>query len=225
MSATTSPGTGSGRKARIETRRATASQTSMAMGSGLTLAGGARQLSATPLRSAGKGSGGDDGLARRAQTARSGPSAAASIGRLFRWALIAVLVFGLVGPVAGGAVYRFVPPPMTWLMVERMFEGHGFDRRWVPLRRISPQLVRSVIGAEDAGSASTTASTSTPSRRPWRTTRTGQEDARRLDDQPADRQERLPVAAPRLCPQGPGGLVHRPDRGRSGASRGSWRSI
>ena len=39
---------------------------------------------------------------------------------------------------------------VCWLMVERMFEGHGFDRPWVPLRRISPQLVRSVIGAEDA---------------------------------------------------------------------------
>jgi monofunctional biosynthetic peptidoglycan transglycosylase len=72
------------------------------------------------------------------------------IGRLFRWALILVLVFGLIGPVAVVAVYRFVPPPMTYLMVERMFEGHGFDRRWVPLSRISPQLVRSVIGAEDS---------------------------------------------------------------------------
>ena len=72
------------------------------------------------------------------------------IGRLFRWAVIAVLVFGFAGPILVVAIYRFVPPPMTWLMVQRMFEGHGFDRRWVPLRRISPQLVRSVIGAEDA---------------------------------------------------------------------------
>ena len=72
------------------------------------------------------------------------------IGRLFRWALIAILVFGLAGPIVVVAIYRFAPPPMTWLMVQRMFEGHGFDRRWVPLRRISPQLVRSVIGAEDA---------------------------------------------------------------------------
>jgi monofunctional biosynthetic peptidoglycan transglycosylase len=72
------------------------------------------------------------------------------IGRLFRWAVTLVLVFILIGPVAVVAIYRFVPPPMTWLMVERMFQGHGFDRRWVPLRSISPQLVRSVIGAEDA---------------------------------------------------------------------------
>ena len=72
------------------------------------------------------------------------------IGRLFRWALVLILVFGLIGPVAVVAVYRFVPPPMTFLMIEGMVQGHGFDRRWIPLRSISPQLVRSVIGAEDA---------------------------------------------------------------------------
>jgi monofunctional biosynthetic peptidoglycan transglycosylase len=63
---------------------------------------------------------------------------------------MAVLIFGLVGPIVVVAIYRFVPPPMTYLMVERSFEGHGFDRRWVSIKRISPELVRSVIGAEDA---------------------------------------------------------------------------
>ena len=36
--------------------------------------------------------------------------------------------------------------------------------------------------------------------------------SRRLDDQPADREERVPVAERRLFPQGAGGLVHRADR-------------
>jgi monofunctional biosynthetic peptidoglycan transglycosylase len=92
-------------------------------------------------------------LARRApseRTARRGAKHHGLLGRLVRWGLLAVLVFGLVGPVAVVAIYRVVPPPMTWLMIQRMFEGHGFDRRWVPLNRISPQLVRSVIGAEDS---------------------------------------------------------------------------
>jgi monofunctional biosynthetic peptidoglycan transglycosylase len=88
-------------------------------------------------------------LARPPQSQRA-PKRRGVVGRLFRWALILVLIFGLVGPVVVVAIYRFAPPPMTYLMVERMFEGHGFDRRWVPLSRISPQLVRSVIGAEDA---------------------------------------------------------------------------
>jgi monofunctional biosynthetic peptidoglycan transglycosylase len=89
-------------------------------------------------------------LATQAISGRRPRARRGAIGRLFRWALIAVLVFGLAGPVVVVAIYRFVPPPMTWLMVERMFQGHGFDRRWVPLNRISPQLVRSVIGAEDS---------------------------------------------------------------------------
>jgi monofunctional biosynthetic peptidoglycan transglycosylase len=61
-----------------------------------------------------------------------------------------ILVVGLVGPVLVVAVYRFVPPPMTFLMVQRLFEGRGFDRQWVPIKSISPTLVRAVIAAEDA---------------------------------------------------------------------------
>ncbi len=72
------------------------------------------------------------------------------IGRVFRWTVLLIVLVGLAGPIVAVAIYRFAPPPLTFLMVERMVEGHGFDRRWVPLSRISPQLVRSVIGAEDA---------------------------------------------------------------------------
>lgn len=85
-------------------------------------------------------------MSRRAKPkARRGLAA-----RLARWAVLFVLVFGLIGPVSVVALYRFVPPPITWLMVQRLFEGRGFDRRWVPLERISPQLVRAVMAAEDA---------------------------------------------------------------------------
>jgi monofunctional biosynthetic peptidoglycan transglycosylase len=72
------------------------------------------------------------------------------VGRLLRFLLMLVLIFGIAGPIVVVAIYRVVPPPITWLMVERMVQGHGFDRRWVPLRRISPDLVRSVIAAEDS---------------------------------------------------------------------------
>ena len=72
------------------------------------------------------------------------------VGGLLRWTLIVLAVFGVAGPVAVVAIYRFVPPPMTFLMVQRMFEGRGFDRRWVPIGHIAPTLVRSVIAAEDA---------------------------------------------------------------------------
>ena len=42
-------------------------------------------------------------------------------GRLLRGLFLLVLVFGLIGPVLTTAVYRFVPPPITWLMMALSF--------------------------------------------------------------------------------------------------------
>ena len=44
-------------------------------------------------------------------------------------------------------VYRFVNPPITPLMLLR---HRGITQEWVPLRAVSPFLVRSVVVAEDA---------------------------------------------------------------------------
>jgi monofunctional biosynthetic peptidoglycan transglycosylase len=70
---------------------------------------------------------------------------------LLGWIMIFVLALGFVAPVTVTAIYRFVPPPLTFLMVQRLFEGRGFDRRWVALSKISPRLVGAVIAAEDSG--------------------------------------------------------------------------
>jgi len=71
-------------------------------------------------------------------------------GRILSAIVIAGLLVFVIGPIVVVAVYRFVPPPITLLMVQRVFEGRGFDRRWVPMRQMSPALVRAVIAAEDA---------------------------------------------------------------------------
>ncbi|WP_346764297.1 monofunctional biosynthetic peptidoglycan transglycosylase [Caulobacter sp. SLTY] len=63
---------------------------------------------------------------------------------------ILLLIVGVVLPLASVLVYRFVPPPVTILMVQRLFEGKGLDRRWVSLRKMSPALPNAVIAAEDA---------------------------------------------------------------------------
>ena len=47
-------------------------------------------------------------------------------------------------------LFRFVPPPITPLMVERWIDGGGIARRWTPLSAISPNLVRAVIASEDS---------------------------------------------------------------------------
>lgn len=55
--------------------------------------------------------------------------------------------------VAAVLIYRFVPPPGTPLMVLRKFDDRYSGRvrqRWVPLRRISRNVVRAVIASEDA---------------------------------------------------------------------------
>lgn len=47
-------------------------------------------------------------------------------------------------------VYRFLPVPFTLLMAgEALFEGKSIRQTWVPLERISPNLVRAVIASED----------------------------------------------------------------------------
>jgi monofunctional biosynthetic peptidoglycan transglycosylase len=77
-----------------------------------------------------------------------------SLGRTIRqWTagLLALLIVVFwVGPVLAVATYRFLPPPVTFLMVQRAVEGRGLKRDWVPLTEISPHLVRAVIAAEDA---------------------------------------------------------------------------
>lgn len=66
---------------------------------------------------------------------------------LYRTVLIFVLIsVGLV------LIYRFVPPPGTPLMLLRKLDSRysgRISKRWVPLRRISPNVMRAVIAAED----------------------------------------------------------------------------
>ncbi|MDH3232587.1 MAG: monofunctional biosynthetic peptidoglycan transglycosylase [Alphaproteobacteria bacterium] len=69
--------------------------------------------------------------------------------RAFMWS---VLAFALVS-VAVVLIYRFVPPPGTPLMVLRKFDERYSGKvrnRWVPLHRISRNVLRAVIASEDA---------------------------------------------------------------------------
>ena len=72
-------------------------------------------------------------------------------GRWLRRLLIAALCLFVGLPLALVAAYRFVPPPVTILMIQRSLEGKGISRTWRPLDQMSPALIRSVIAAEDAG--------------------------------------------------------------------------
>ncbi len=60
-----------------------------------------------------------------------------------------LLVFFVVLPVGLVLLYRVVPPPVTPLMLIRLAEGQGLERRWVAWDAISPQLRQAVVAAED----------------------------------------------------------------------------
>lgn len=45
--------------------------------------------------------------------------------------------------------YRFINPPLSMLMAQRFLTGSSVNKQWVPIDRISPNLQRAVIVAED----------------------------------------------------------------------------
>lgn len=61
----------------------------------------------------------------------------------------AVVITGFA-PFIGAAVYRVLPPPGTFVMLERSLDGATIRQDWTPLEKISPHLVRAVIAAEDS---------------------------------------------------------------------------
>ncbi len=65
-----------------------------------------------------------------------------------RW-LAGFLLAPIVVPLVLVGLYRFVPPPITPLMLIRAGEGHGIEQDWVPLEAVSPHVIAAVIAAED----------------------------------------------------------------------------
>ena len=48
-------------------------------------------------------------------------------------------------------LYRWVDPPVSALMLGQRLGGTPIERKWVPLERISPHLIKAVILSEDGG--------------------------------------------------------------------------
>ena len=69
-------------------------------------------------------------------------------GRLHR-VLLGALLVALLAPAVLIVIYRFLPVPITPLMVIRLVQGEGLRKTWVPLEAIAPGLPQAVIAAED----------------------------------------------------------------------------
>lgn len=89
-------------------------------------------------------------MAKMAQTAKK--------RSWFRWLLrwgVRLLVFFFASSILVTIIYRFVPPPATPLMlirvVEQLADGEKpmIKKDWVPLSKISPNMVLAVISSED----------------------------------------------------------------------------
>jgi monofunctional glycosyltransferase len=96
------------------------------------------QRAGASLRAKGDAAIGPDRIPRRARSWR--------IARRLCVALIALLVL----PVPVILLYRFVPPPVTPLMLIRAAEYGSVRSQWMPSAGIAPALGRAVIAAEDA---------------------------------------------------------------------------
>src|SRR5258705_10314943 len=77
---------------------------------------------------------------------RAGARRRSWLSRIFL-ALIGVV---FILPVSLILLFRFVPPPVTPLMLGTLLTDGPISQRWVPLEAISPNLVRAVIGSEDS---------------------------------------------------------------------------
>lgn len=67
----------------------------------------------------------------------------------WRQALVAAIAVLIALPATLTLIYRYVPPPVTPLMLIRLAEGEGIDKDWTSLARISSHAAEAVIAAED----------------------------------------------------------------------------
>ena len=73
-------------------------------------------------------------------------------GRLRRLTRIALWVISgfIIASILLVALYRYLPPSGTPLMLLRRVEGYGIHKSWTSFDHISANLVRAVIAGEDA---------------------------------------------------------------------------
>ncbi len=72
--------------------------------------------------------------------------------RLRRWLRrgLYVAAFLAAWPVVLTVIYTVVPPPVSNVMLLRLFTGNGLSKDWVSLDEMSPWLAKAVITSEDA---------------------------------------------------------------------------
>ena len=83
------------------------------------------------------------GASARKRSSRSG------VGRRLRRLVLWTLLAALLLPAALLLLFRYVPVPVTPLMIIRLVEGEQLHKEWVPLAQIAPALRQAVVASED----------------------------------------------------------------------------
>ena len=60
-----------------------------------------------------------------------------------------IVLILLIGPLALILLFRFLPVPLTPLMLVRLAQGYELHHDWVPYDRIAPELADAVVASED----------------------------------------------------------------------------
>jgi monofunctional biosynthetic peptidoglycan transglycosylase len=87
--------------------------------------------------------------ARAERNAAGRRSAVRTLAGRVRQILVWIGLVALLAPPALLLLYRFVPVPLTPLMLIRLGQGEGLYKDWVPLGDIAPALAESVVASED----------------------------------------------------------------------------
>ncbi|UVO53852.1 monofunctional biosynthetic peptidoglycan transglycosylase [Sphingomonas sp. SUN039] len=69
--------------------------------------------------------------------------------RIWRFVWRAALYF-VLGSILWVAIYRFLPPPITFTMMGDVLGGRSVTKDWMPLSQIDRNMARAAIAAEDA---------------------------------------------------------------------------
>ncbi|HEX4888385.1 MAG TPA: monofunctional biosynthetic peptidoglycan transglycosylase [Luteibaculaceae bacterium] len=66
-----------------------------------------------------------------------------------KWTLRLILAF-FIGSIALTLIYRWVNPPITWLMFQRWaMEGHGLEKDWIDIDELPKHVPLAMVAAED----------------------------------------------------------------------------
>ncbi|MES2628006.1 MAG: monofunctional biosynthetic peptidoglycan transglycosylase [Bacteroidota bacterium] len=92
---------------------------------------------------------------RKVQPVKTTGKAASSKGKKPLWKNIAritlkVILYFFLSTIGVTLIYRFVNPPVTWLMVQRWaFEGQTLDKDWVDIDEVPYYVPMAMIASED----------------------------------------------------------------------------